>query len=72
MYTLSPEVTQRFESDYLFSTTIFVIAGIMRYLQITFVEGDSGSPTSVLYKDKFIMATVLGWVITFYVIIYAL
>ena len=71
MYTFSPEVTSRFKSDYLFSTTIFVIAGIMRYLQITFVEGNSGSPTSLLYKDKFIILTIIGWVITFYIIIYA-
>jgi decaprenyl-phosphate phosphoribosyltransferase len=71
MYTVSPEVTQRFNSEYLFVTTIFVIAGIMRYLQITFVEQNSGSPTSILFKDKFIVLTILGWIISFYVIIYA-
>jgi decaprenyl-phosphate phosphoribosyltransferase len=71
MYTVSPEVTEHFKSKYLFSTTIFVIAGIMRYLQITFVEQDSGSPTTILFKDKFILATVVGWVVSFYIIIYA-
>lgn len=71
MYTVSPEVTQRFNSEYLFVTTIFVIAGIMRYLQITFVEQNSGSPTSILFKDKFLAITILGWIVSFYVIIYA-
>jgi len=71
MYTVSPEVTQRFNSEYLFVTTIFVIAGIMRYLQITFVEQNSGSPTSILFKDKFLAITIVGWIISFYVIIYA-
>jgi 4-hydroxybenzoate polyprenyltransferase len=70
MYTVSPEVTERFNSDYLFITTIFVIAGVMRYLQITFVEKKSGSPTTVLLKDKFIMFTIIGWVLSFYIIIY--
>jgi decaprenyl-phosphate phosphoribosyltransferase len=70
MYTVSPEVVERFKSGYLFMTTIFVIAGIMRYLQITFVEQDSGSPTSILYKDKFILVTILGWIVSFYLIIY--
>lgn len=70
MYTVSPEVTERFRSKHLFITTIFVIAGIMRYLQITFVEQKSGSPTGILYKDKFILVTILGWIISFYVIIY--
>ena len=71
MYTVSPEVTERFKSTHLFMTTIFVIAGIMRYLQITFVEQDSGSPTTILYKDKFILITILGWIISFYLIIYS-
>jgi 4-hydroxybenzoate polyprenyltransferase len=71
MYTVSPEVTQRFKSDYLFMTTIFVIAGIMRYLQIVFVERNSGSPTNIFIRDKFILATIAGWILSFYFIIYA-
>jgi decaprenyl-phosphate phosphoribosyltransferase len=72
MYTVSPEVTERFNSDYLFITTIFVIAGVMRYLQIIFVENKSGSPTRIFVKDKFILATIAGWILSFYLIIYAL
>lgn len=70
MYTVSPQVTQRFGSEIVFATSAFVIAGIMRYLQITFVEQDSGSPTSILYKDKFILFTIMGWVFSFFLIIY--
>lgn len=70
MYTVSPEVTERFNSDYLFVTTIFVIAGVMRYLQIIFVENRSGSPTRIFVKDKFILGTIVGWIISFYLIIY--
>ena len=71
MYTVSPEVTERFQSDYVFITTIFVIAGIMRYLQIVFVEKNSGSPTNIFIKDKFILSTIAGWIISFYIIIYS-
>jgi decaprenyl-phosphate phosphoribosyltransferase len=71
MYTQSQEVIQRWNTHYLFATTIFVIAGIMRYLQIVFVEKDSGSPTSVLYRDKFILVTIVCWIVSFYIIIYA-
>jgi decaprenyl-phosphate phosphoribosyltransferase len=70
MYTVSPEVVDRFNSSYLFITTVFVIAGIMRYLQITFVEEKSGNPTSILYQDKFILFTILAWIASFYIIIY--
>lgn len=72
MYTVSPEVTERFNSNHLFITTIFVIAGIMRYLQIIFVENKSGSPTRIFLRDKFILITIAGWIISFYLIIYAL
>lgn len=72
MYTVSPEVTERFDSDYLFVTTIFVIAGVMRYLQIIFVENKSGSPSRIFVKDKFILITIAGWILSFYLIIYAL
>lgn len=72
MYTVSPEVTERFDSEYLFITTIFVIAGVMRYLQIIFVENRSGSPTKIFVKDKFILATIAGWILSFYLIIYTL
>jgi decaprenyl-phosphate phosphoribosyltransferase len=71
MYTVSNEVVERFDSSHLFMTTVFVIAGIMRYLQITFVEQDSGNPTSILYKDKFILITIVGWIASFYLIIYS-
>lgn len=71
MYTISPEVINHFNTPWLFSTAVFVIAGIVRYLQITFVEENSGSPSSILFKDKFILITIVAWVISFYLIIYA-
>ncbi len=70
MYTVSDEVKQRLESDYLFYTCIFVIAGIMRYLQISIVEKKSGSPTRVLFTDVFIILVLLGWSLSFYLLIY--
>jgi decaprenyl-phosphate phosphoribosyltransferase len=70
MYTISPEVTSRMKSEHIYFTTVFVMAGIMRYLQITLVEENSGSPVKVLYSDKFIISTIIGWLLSFYIIIY--
>jgi len=70
MYTISEEVTERLHSEHLYFTAIFVIAGILRYLQITLVENKSGSPTKILLTDKFLLFTVLAWVSSFYLIIY--
>jgi decaprenyl-phosphate phosphoribosyltransferase len=70
MYTISPETQARFHTYRLYYTTLFVIAGLLRYLQITYVENNTGSPTKILYKDRFIQLTILLWVLSFYVLIY--
>ena len=70
MYTVSPEVTSRFKSNYIYVTSVFVLAGIIRYLQITVVDVKSGSPTKVLMKDRFIQLCILGWITTFAIILY--
>ena len=70
MYTVSPEVITRFHSPYVYMTSIFVLAGIIRYMQITIVDVKSGSPTKVLMKDRFIQSCMAGWLITFSLIIY--
>ena len=70
MYTLSPETVVRLGTYRLYYTGIFVMAGIMRYLQIIYLSADSGSPTKILYKDRFIQVTLLLWVASFVVILY--
>ena len=65
MYTVSPEVIEYFHSSYLYITNIFVIVGIIRYLQIIFVEVKNRSPVKVLLKDHFIQLCILGWGISF-------
>jgi protein-S-isoprenylcysteine O-methyltransferase Ste14 len=70
MYTMSPEVLHRLGTYRLYYTCLFVLAGILRYLQIIFVQSASGSPTKILYKDRFIQISLLLWVASFLVIIY--
>ena len=70
MYTMSPETIERMGTHRLYYTCLFVIAGILRYLQIIFVKADSGSPTKILYKDLFIKITLLLWMASFVAIIY--
>ena len=69
-YTTSLEVVMKVNSEYLYFTSLFVITGIMRYLQITFVIEDSGSPAKILLKDRFMQLIMLGWVSTFTWILY--
>ncbi len=70
IYTTSSEVVARVHSEYLYLTSLFVILGIMRYLQVAFVLKDSGSPTKIVLKDRFMQLTLIGWVLTFAWILY--
>jgi len=70
MYVTSIETVARINSEYLYLTAFFVILGILRYLQISFVLQDSGSPTKIVIKDRFIQLTLIAWVSTFVWILY--
>lgn len=69
MYTVSPEITERF-GDNTYLTSFFVILGVLRYLQLTFVWLISGSPTAILLKNFFLQLIIIGWIISFFLIIY--
>lgn len=73
LYTLSESVTARLGvNNYLYLSALFVIFGMLRYLQITFVEEQSGSPTLILLKDKFIKLMVFLWLLSCYLVFYFL
>ena len=70
MYTVDTEVISRMGSRYVYLTSIFVLAGIIRYLQLTIVDVKSGSPTKVLMHDRFVQYCIAGWILSFVLIIY--
>lgn len=69
LYTVSDNVLGHFKNNNLYITTFFVILGIMRYMQVTFVEQKSGNPTEVLIKDTFLQITILLWIVSFIVVV---
>ncbi len=70
MYTVSPEVMSNFHTDKLYLTSIFVLVGLLRYMQIAVVCKRSGDPTKVVLRDRFVQFDVLAWLIAFILIIY--
>ena len=69
MFTLSPEVQEKFHSR-VFYTVIFVVFAILRYLQQTLVYNKTESPTKIIYKDRYIQATLVLWLAAFLLQIY--
>lgn len=70
MYTVSPEVVARFHTDYLYLTTVFVLVGLLRYIQLTVVDNRSGDPTKLIFRDRFTQCIALAWGLSFLLIIY--
>lgn len=70
MYTVSEEVKSRIGENYLYITSLFVFGGILRYLQITLVIENSGSPTRIFLTDRFTQIMVSGWILAFLVTLY--
>lgn len=71
LYTVSPEIIVKHGTNQLYLTSVWVIIGLLRYLQITLVEQRSGSPTLILLKDSFLLAVIILWILTFYLMLYA-
>jgi len=70
MYTMAPQTIQHVGTSRLYYTCIFVFAGIFRYLSIIYISTDSGSPTKILYKDRFIQITLLLWIASYILLLY--
>ena len=70
MYTVSPEVIENFHTDYLYLTSVFVLLGLLRYIQLAVVHKESGDPTKIILKDHFTQLIVFAWLVSFIIIIY--
>ena len=70
MYTFSPQVFERFHTDQLYITGVFVVFGILRYLQLAFVYQKSVNPSEVLLTDRILQVDLILWLATFAYIIY--
>jgi len=65
MYTMVPEVGERFGGRPVYLTFPWVLLGILRYFQRTLVFQDSGSPTRIILSDRFLQGVLALWVLSF-------
>jgi len=70
LYTFSPEVSARHNTENLYFTIPFVVYGIFRYLYLIHRKEKGGSPTRVLLTDPGIAITVGLWLITSVSVLY--
>lgn len=60
MYTVSPEVMANFNTSHLYLTSVFVLLGVLRYMQLAIVDEKSGDPTKVLLHDRMTQCFVIA------------
>ena len=70
IYTITNDVMDRMNSEYVYITSLPVFLGIMRFIQLTVIFNKSGSPVDLVLNDKFLISYILIWVIMFIFILY--
>lgn len=70
LYTLDSVTVARFQSDHLFLTSLFVVFGIFRYLYLIHQNNLGGSPTDLVIQDIPLILAILGWILSFALIVY--
>ncbi len=71
MYTVSDDVTRQMESDNkIYLSSIFVFYGTIKYLQNVYVFNNGLSPVDILWKDRQIQMSILGWLMVYAYYIY--
>lgn len=72
LYSIDPEVIKAIESKNLIFTSVFVVVGLFRYIQLNSsnqYEGE-GDPTTLLFKDPFTQLNIILWMGSIIAIIY--
>ena len=70
LYTMAPDVVERFNTLYLPLTVPFVIFGIFRYIYLARHSEDVGNPVQLLITDRPQIINSMLWVISVCLIIY--
>jgi hypothetical protein len=71
-YTLDPHTRSVFNNDWLWLSSVFVAAGILRFVHIVRHRPNAESPTQEMLSDGPFIAIILGWVALVMWVVYQL
>ena len=72
LYSIDPKVTFLLKTNSLIYTSVFVVIGVFRFVQLSEgkeFEGE-GDPTTLLFKDRFTQLVLLAWLISLFLLLY--
>jgi 4-hydroxybenzoate polyprenyltransferase len=70
LWSISPVTTERIGSENVYMTSVFVLYGVLRYMQISFVKENSGDPSRALLSDRALQVSIVCWVASFAFLLY--
>ncbi|MEY3598642.1 MAG: hypothetical protein RL521_1064 [Bacteroidota bacterium] len=73
LYTMDTKVQAALHTDKILYTSIFVVLGIFRFIQLSHFKAfdGEGDPTTLLFKDRFTQINLILWMSSLIVILYA-
>lgn len=72
LYTIEVDTATLVDINLAMITVPFVLYGLFRYLYLIHVEGEGSAPDEVLLKDRPLQLTILGWGLTFFILLYVI
>jgi len=72
LYSIDPGVEKALGTDWIMYSSMFVLMGIIRFIQISDqgLHECEGDPTTLLFKDRFLQGTICCWILYLMGIIY--
>ncbi len=71
-YTLDPHTREFFHTDWLWTSALFVVLGVWRFLFLVRSRPKSESPTQEMLRDGPFVAIMAGWVVLMVWVVYQL
>lgn len=70
LYTLDSTVIQRAGTPFLYTTTVWVIGGLLRYLQLILVNNRIENPDTIIMGDRGLILCFVGWFSCYTIFLY--
>jgi len=68
-FTFDNDVILKFNTKYLWTTTVFVFLGLFRYVYLIFYKNLSHDPTKLFLSDKYMQFIIVSWLSMFYILV---
>lgn len=62
LFTTSAYAIERYHTPYFIGTSVFVLYGVLRYMQLVKVKANTDDPTTLVLTDPGLRLTVLCWI----------